>query len=123
VKAISFGWTSAPLLAGEKTVTRRNWKPRYAESFKAGEQCWALDKVYFAGGKRIAVIELTEAPYLENTVRIPNKDWYFEGFDFMTKAELTVDGKRPFDFWRDWYVNPTDLYVVRFKVVRFEALP
>ena len=36
-RAISFVWTSAPLVADAKTVTRRDWSPAYARSFSAGE--------------------------------------------------------------------------------------
>jgi len=35
VKAISFGWTTLPLLAGVKTVTRREWKDTYAAELAA----------------------------------------------------------------------------------------
>lgn len=119
MKAISFGWTSAPLLAGEKTVTRRNWNERYAESFKAGERCWALDKVYFAGGKRIAVIELTEAPYIQLTGHLPwfPDEWKAEGFAYMEANSLTVNGKSPRSFWDDWVREDEEMWVVRFRLV------
>jgi hypothetical protein len=65
MKIISFAWTTPALLAGSKCVTRREWDKKYAESFEAGEYVQAFDKSPRAGGKCVAIIELTQKPYLQ----------------------------------------------------------
>ena len=60
MKIISFGWTSDALVAGAKTVTRRDWKDRFVNQWSKGDQAQAWDKSPRAGGKRIGTIELTQ---------------------------------------------------------------
>ena len=76
----------------------------------------ALDKDRRAGGKPVAVIRLTVAPYKEPTV--PLSDWDAEGFAWMSKHGLLVFGKRPDVLWAEWRAGAAaDLYVVRFELV------
>jgi len=37
---ISFAWTTAVLLSGHKSCTRRNWTDEYARRFKMGGLRW-----------------------------------------------------------------------------------
>lgn len=41
---ISFGWTAAALLAGEKSTTFREWAPRHVAHFHAGQIVDAWDR-------------------------------------------------------------------------------
>jgi hypothetical protein len=80
MKIISFTWTTPALLAGAKTVTRRDWKPEYAARFKGGDFILACDKSPRAGGRPIALIRLTQAPYHEPLAKMPHTDFQAEGF-------------------------------------------
>lgn len=76
--------TTDELLAGEKTVTRRDWK----ESHLMNWQDWydhgywrhdAYDKIPIAGGEKIGEIYLTERPYWEKLSDMPESDLEKEG--------------------------------------------
>lgn len=62
---ISFAWTTPALLAGVKTMTRRDWDPGYARRFKSGMLVDAYDRSPRARGKKVATIRITRDPYLE----------------------------------------------------------
>ena len=114
---ISFVENLEPLLAGVKTVTRRDWKPKYAARFHKGDLVIAYDKMPYHGGKRVALLKLTHDPYLESTSKLPEEDYVNEGFAFMEEQGLTVNGEHPGVFWFRWMSEPEDLFVIRFKVV------
>ncbi|PEN04750.1 hypothetical protein CRI93_14675 [Longimonas halophila] len=81
---ITFSLTRDELLSGQKTVTRRDWKP----SHMANWQRWydegrhihdAYDRIPIAGGSKIAEIRLTERPYWEALENMPKDDLQAEG--------------------------------------------
>lgn len=115
MKSVSFAHTTPALLAGRKTVTRREWKERYALSFKEGELLTALDKDRRAGGKPVAVIRLTQAPVWSN--EYPAEDYEAEGFAWMEDRGLTVMGVSPLALWRRWRKERPFFWVVRFEVL------
>jgi hypothetical protein len=117
MKIISFAHTTPALLAGAKTVTRRDWKPRTAASYSVGEIVQAWDKNPRIGGRKVAEIRLTQAPYLESTADAPDADYAAEGFAYMQGRNLLIDSVAPITFWRLWHTDPQDLYVVRFELV------
>jgi hypothetical protein len=84
MRIISFGWTTEPFLAGEKTVTRRDWKESYAKCFKQNELLSAYDKDPRYGGKRIGVIKLVEPVKRDDPWLLPN-DYIAEGFGWMDR--------------------------------------
>lgn len=56
---ISFAWTTQALLAGRKTVTRREWTDGHAAKFKPGDLVDAWDKLpRCKGSKKVAVIRI-----------------------------------------------------------------
>ncbi len=55
---ISFAWTTAALLEGRKTVTRREWTDKHAAKFKPGDLVDAWDKSPRFKGKKVAVIRI-----------------------------------------------------------------
>ena len=81
---LSFGWTTDDFLAGRKTLTHRDWKPRTLASW---QKAWdegrlihdAVDKQLCWGGKRIAKIKLTARPW---------EEWLHE----MTEADVQAEG-------------------------------
>ncbi len=128
MKIISFSWTTPALLAGEKTVTRRDWKERHATAFHEGDLVQAWDKVPFAGGKKIAIIRLTQRPYLEDISGAWNSDYWAEGFNYMTREGIAfpdkgapVSGIPDFPAWLRWKATGVSLWVVRFKLESVEG--
>ncbi len=83
MKIISFSWTTQALLAGKKTVTRRDWDDKYAQSFKNGDWVQAYDKSPRSDGKRVCLIKLTKDPY---------KQWLHEVTDADEKKEGSLWG-------------------------------
>lgn len=65
---LSFAYTTQALIEGRKTVTRRDWKPKHAETFLrrhvVGDQLVkAYDRLPIQGGRHIADLEITRASY------------------------------------------------------------
>lgn len=125
MKIISFAHTTAALLAGHKTVTRRYWKPRHAASFKPGEIVQAWDKSPRYGGKKVAEIKIN-AVYKEPIIDAHGDDYEKEGFKYMcdNKIPLYKQGNNlvypDAVYWRAWTHTKdprfTEPYVVRFEV-------
>jgi len=119
---ISFGWTTDALLAGEKTVTRREWKHQHAARFKAGAvvDAWNTTPRNLRGEPRkVAEVRLTRTPYLESTLDMPEDDYAAEGFDYLDANGLLIAGMNAREFWNRWKLTPVTLWVVRFEVVRY----
>ena len=114
---ISFAWTTPALISGHKRVTRREWKDNYAARFQQGDLLHAYDKRPNWGGKAVALIRLTQTPYKHSTGKVPETDWYNEGFAWLQSQGKKVDGMTPKELWQDWKDNPKDMWVVRFEVV------
>lgn len=120
---VSFGMTSAALLAGHKTVTRRDWKPEHAARFVRGLKLDAYntnprDVKHKPPPHKIATLVLTADAVRESSGSGEVGDWYAEGFDWMTEHELSLrDGLTPRECWKRWHLQPEPLYVVRFAVL------
>lgn len=111
---ISFAWTTKALLDGSKTVTRRTWKARYhsmwLRAWSAGNRVHkAYDKDPRAGGKHVADIELTCAPYYERLRDMPEEDLALEGCPWCGSVEEFAEG----------FGGPdVTVSVIRFKLLR-----
>ncbi len=118
MRAISFAWTSASLVTGNKTVTRREWDNEYAIRFLRGDLVQAYDRQARFGGKPIAIIRLTESPRF--TGDLPEEDFKGEGFEFDREHGIKVDGLNVDVLWRAWGISAAQgkkWWVVRFKVI------
>ena len=123
MKIISFSWTTPALLAGRKTVTRREWKESTAKQFKAGDIVQAYNRSPRNGGERVGYIEITRDPYLENLNKMTDEDFEAEGFNYLEhnpdkvaqNAPWADEG--PFGYFNDWRKQNHEVWVVRFKVV------
>lgn len=90
---ISFSFTIKEFLSGQKTVTRRLWKPRHLAMW---QRFWdtgrlehdAWDKLPFAGGKKVGCFRLTCRPYLERLADMPESDLVAEGGVVETLSEF-----------------------------------
>jgi len=119
---ISFGWTTPALLAGVKTVTRRDWAPQHAAKFKAGMlvDAWNTSPRNVRGDPhKIATIRILASPYIENTAEALESDFEAEGFYYLAQRGLRIDGLTPDTLWNLWHLPAAahDLYVVRFELV------
>lgn len=118
---ISFGWTSPALLAGRKTVTRRDWNDDYADRFYEGQivDAWNTSPRNIRGNPRKSETKrLTQKPLLEYAIHAPPEDWEGEGFAYLTEIGFKVHGQTPKELWDSWKWNNPPLYVVRFEVVK-----
>lgn len=137
MKIISFAHTTPALLAGRKTVTRREWKHSWAMKFSAGDYIQAYDKDPRYGGRKVAIIQLTVKPYLQDLIRMPFSDYECEGFKYMDEnpklmkkflgRDYNPDGdirdengyrnmRHNFLCWK--LTNPgASLWVVRFRLI------
>ena len=121
MKIISFAWTTPALLAGRKTVTRREWNDRHALRFRKGDLVAAYNRQPRFGGHQVATIRLTRDAYKESTALAPPEDFEAEGFAYCEEHGLKVDGWPARAVWRSWRLNPDDWWVVRFEVVELVA--
>ena len=127
MRAISFAWTAPALLAGRKTVTRREWDDRYAATFHAGELVAAYDRQPRFRGVQIATIRLIANPTFEPMAAMPDGDYEGEGWAYfaehpeqrpktilgqvVTPATFTRGG---FEHWRS---GGGEMWVIRFDLV------
>lgn len=119
---ISFAWTTPALLAGQKTVTRRDWNPKHAARFEVGMLVDAWDKSPRFKGHKVATIRLTETPHQELSSDIPDADWYAEGFEYAMAHDLRFQNKvTAREVWDFWKVEPHLQWIVRFEVVELVA--
>jgi len=125
---ISFNWTTAPLLCGAKTVTRRKWVPRYARMFREGQEVTAYDHSPRNGGQPVAIIKLLNTPFLQSVEAMTTDDWIAEGFQFL-HSHPELRPKRIFGHaceedefalhggFERWKQTRQTLYVVRFELL------
>ena len=122
MRIISFGWTTAALLAGVKTVTRRDWKDSWARRFKKGDICQAYDKDPRYGGKRIGYIQLTEDPDKQAMIDMSCLDYLDEGFSYLDEHPELVPASCPIDVseegFIDWRNSGGEKWVIRFKLLK-----
>jgi hypothetical protein len=123
MRIISFAETTPALLAGEKTVTRRDWTRAYAKGFKAGDLVQAWNKSPRSGSARkkarcvavIRIVSITRERYSD----APIGDWEAEGFDYLSRHNITISGAQPAHIWRSWATCDVSCWVVRFQVVEY----
>lgn len=81
---LSFQKTVREFLSGNKTETRRDWKPRtlamWQRSWDKGHRVHvAVDKGLHRGGKRIGLFELTARPYQQEIWSMTKNNLRAEG--------------------------------------------
>lgn len=115
VVIISFAWTTPALLAGAKTVTRREWKYEHARKFTVGMLVDAWDRSPRTGkGRKVATIRITRAPRIQNTLNVRLDDYLAEGFQWLAEHGDSETVER---ICNSWLHNPRNLYVVEFELV------
>lgn len=120
MKEISFAWTSPALVAGVKTVTRREWQADYARQFRYGDQVRALNRQRRFGGEALGVIELVEDAVLD-TRETFEADVQAEGIPWLREHDLlSAKLLAKWDEMCRWDESCVALWVVRFRVVSLE---
>lgn len=124
-RIVSFAWTTAALIQGRKTVTRRDWSPDYGRLFKVGAAITAFDRSPRLHGKAVAHLILTHDARYEADADAPDSDYEGEGFAFYAAhpellpkrdrfAYLDTVSREAFDRWRR---RGGSSWVMRFRVV------
>jgi hypothetical protein len=125
---LSFAYTTPPLLALIKRVTRRQWSERFAGRVREGDLVKAYDRAPYYGGKHVADIQIQVKPYLEPIARMPDEDYVLEGFQFLYEhpdlrprtifgKPVTVETFSP-EWFEEWRSSGGEYWVVRFELVR-----
>lgn len=115
---ISFAWTAAALLSGNKSVTRREWSAVHAEHYRRGELVDAWDRLpRVKGAKRIGSIRVSRPPYRQMSHLTVPEDFHREGFAWLQRYGTTDDIVRASEIWAGWHQHPTQLYVLEFELV------
>ncbi len=124
MKILSFAFTSPALLAGVKSVTRRDWHPDYARRFHPGDLVQVWDHSPRQHGRQIATIRIVSVRR-ELDSDAPDSDYEAEGFAWLEahpehlptsrRVGYMVQVSRAwFDHWRE---SGGASWVVRFEVV------
>lgn len=120
---ISFARTTAALVAGRKSVTRREWTDRTFNQFanRCGEQVQAWSKSPRAGGRKIGMIQLVSVTK-EPTHLIPDSDWEAEGFAYMEEHGIEIGKEQTCrQLWDMWRADPQkETAVIRFDLASLE---
>lgn len=116
---ISFAWTTPALLAGAKTMTRREWNPDHAAKFRDGMVVDAWDRSPRTGkGRKVAAIRLGRAAWYQTTQPLTDDDWLREGFSWIVLNGAAGDRDRAQFIWDDWKRRRAlHLWVVEFELV------
>jgi len=126
---VSFAWTSAALIAGHKTCTRRDWTPDYGKRFKAGTEITAYDRSPRVHGKPIARLRLTADARYEADADAPDTDYVAEGFaHYAAHPEQLPKGNRlayldtvSWESFCHWREAGGHSWVIRFAVIELLA--
>ncbi len=124
MKIISFAWTSPALVAGEKTVTRREWQPNHASRFQPGDLVAAYDRQPRFGGKQIATIRIVSVTW-ERFQDMPDSDYAGEGFEYLAAHPELLPKSGPYSDaymvsrsrFAEWQESPDGSWVIRFELV------
>jgi len=121
---ISFAYTTPALLAGAKTVTRRDWKPEHAGRFPIFHPVDAYDRSPRNGGRKVGTVRVLSLRR-ELIGLMPDSDYEAEGFAWLHANGVTPPPSSGFpDFSRAtfdaWRASGALLYVVRFELLGIE---
>lgn len=128
MRLLSFAYTTAPLLARVKRVTRRQWSADYALRFRAHELIRAYDRDPRYRGKHVADVRLIRRPYLQPISEMPDGDYELEGFRYLYEhpetRPRTIFGEKvtphtfSWEWFEEWRASGESYWVVRFELVR-----
>lgn len=89
--------------------------------WKTDEQAQAYTSSPRIGGIQIGVIQLTQAPYRENTRDMPESDYEAEGFAWLSRHPTAAPRRERYTFtrrgWEEWKAQSAEMWVVRFSLL------
>lgn len=119
---VSFAWTTPALLAGAKTMTRRDWSISHAAKFRTGMlvDAWNYTprvnsaRRGIAIAHKVATIRIARAPYRTWSTDLTEEDYDREGFNWLRAQGLWQEVGEVVEAWgRDRRL----LYVLEFELV------
>lgn len=127
-RIISFAWTTPALVAGQKTVTRREWDDDYAKRWKPGEIALAYNRSPRAHGEAVARLKIISVTH-EDDFLAPSSDYEAEGFAWLKEHPEALPKtdrsmyrfnveRSQFNRWRD---AGGKSWVIRFEVLEIFA--
>lgn len=119
VKYISFAFTVDAFLADMKDETRRYWKDSYARSIQVLQFMVAMDKLWYAHGRRIGEIIVTNL-FQQRTGLMTELDYEREGLLWMERNNLEIRGRHPRDFFEEWKQKDDLVWALEFSKIKDE---
>ncbi len=118
-KWLTFGWLTAPMLEGQKTITLRDWGTTEGLWWQHGELFYAYDTPPVEGGKRLALLRVMQVPFVEFTAGLKMADYHKLGYSWaMANNLLSPSGRTGLQVWEDLHNKPERLWLLRFQVER-----
>jgi len=118
-KWLTFGWLTAPMLEGIKTITLRDWGKTEGLWWEHGELFFAYDAPPVEDGRRLALLRVMQVPFIEFTAGLKMADYHKLGYSWAMANNLTSpSGRTALQVWEDLHNNPERLWLLRFQVQR-----
>jgi hypothetical protein len=115
---ISFSSLTPALLAGFKTVTRRQWPAQHARKYHKGQLVKAYSKQPSYGGEWVGQVVLAEEPYYEHISEADFDEMYvregFEWFDEQWERIVKDPDKPMLDVLEGWVKMDESYWVIEF---------
>ncbi len=123
-RIISFAWTTPALVAGHKTVTRRDWDDDYARTFQPGQIVHAYDRSPRHRGNHVATLRIVSVTKEANS-ETPDSDYEAEGMAYLAKHPDALPKAKRIDYLEQvswggfvwWRLCEGESWVIRFEVV------
>ena len=116
-KWLSFGWLTPAVLAGQKTLSLRDWGPVEAYSWKRAQLAYCYDDDPDKGGNRVALLRISHTPYKRLTNKLRNSEFYASGLMYAQSMGLRhPKGLTPEQIWSKIKESSVELWVVRYRV-------
>ena len=118
-----FGFLSDAVLNEQKTMALRNWGDIEANEWKRRQLCYAYDKPPSKGGKRLALLEITQTPYKIQTDKLRKSDFFASGLAYaQAQGKKAPSGRAPEEIWESLKNSSEEYYVIRFRVIQIYDL-
>ncbi|KKK92462.1 hypothetical protein LCGC14_2702720, partial [marine sediment metagenome] len=118
-KWLTFGWLTAPMLEGQKTITLRDWGTTEGLWWQHGELFYAYDAPPVEGGRRLALLRVMQVPFIEFTAGLRMVDYHKLGYSWaMANNLMSPSGRTGLQVWEDLHSRPERLWLLRFQVER-----
>ncbi|HEC64444.1 MAG TPA: hypothetical protein ENI23_04040 [bacterium] len=116
---LAFGWLADAVLNEQKTGSLRDWGVVEANEWKRRQFVYAFDEPPSKGGKRLALLEITQTPYKVDTKKLRKSDYVAFGLAYAQAFGLkSPSGRTPEEIWEGWKNNSEEYYVIRFRVIQ-----